>query len=213
MRVTSPATIRIGRSDAQSRAFIAGIHGVSVSGGTAVFINSNGQLGTVSSSRRFKKEIKPMDKTSESILALKPVTFHYKSDNSATPQFGLIAEEVAEVNPDLVVRNANGEIYTVRYDAVNAMLLNEFLKEHRKAEKQEVTITELRSTVAQQQKDFQATVAQLTRRLDEQAAQIQKVSAQLATGSPSHGGLEASKFATGGIRGDGPAPQTVLNNQ
>ena len=130
-------TIRIGSSDSQSRAFIAGIHGVNVPGGTAVFINSNGLLGTVSSSRRFKKEIKPMDKTSESILALKPVTFQYKNDNSGTPQFGLIAEEVADVNPDLVVRNDdNGEIYTVRYEAVNAMLLNEFLKEHRKVEEQ-----------------------------------------------------------------------------
>src|SRR6266498_976967 len=103
-----------------------------------VLIDSAGKLGTTSgSSRRFKKEIKPMDKASEAILALKPVTFHYNSDTMATPQFGLIAEEVAEVNPDLVVRDKNGEIYTVRYDAVNAMLLNEFLKEHRKIEKQQ----------------------------------------------------------------------------
>src|SRR5213078_3512052 len=116
------------------------------------------------------------------------------------PQFGLIAEEVEKVDPDLVVRDGNGEIYTVRHDAVNAMLLNEFLKEHkafleeqRKVQKQEATITELKSTVAQQKNDFQATVAQLTARLDEQAAQIQKVSAQ----------LEVNKTA----------PQIVLNNQ
>ena len=154
-----------------------------------------------------------MDKASEAILALKPVTFHYKSDNTGASQFGLIAEEVAEVNPDLVVCDSDGEIYTVRYETVNAMLLNEFLKEHRKVEQQQATITELKSTVAQQQKDFQATVAQLTARLDEQASQIQKVSAQLAAASLSHGGLEASKFATGRIRGGGPAPEIAVNNQ
>ena len=102
-----------------------------------------------------------MDSTSEAILALKPVTFHYKSDNTNTPQFGLIAEEVAQVSPDLVVRDKDGEIYTVRYDAVNAMLLNEFLKEHR-------TVNELRTTVAQQQKQLEALTAGL-----------QKVSAQV----------------------------------
>src|SRR5438309_4463173 len=100
------------------------------------------------SSRRFKKEIKPMDQTSEAILGLKPVTFHYKSDSKATPQFGLIAEDVATVNPDLVVRDDNGEIYTVRYEALNAMLLNEFLKEHRKVQELE---KDLRATIAKQQ--------------------------------------------------------------
>ena len=128
-----------------------------------------------------------MDNASEAILALKPVTFHYKSDKTNTPQFGLIAEEVAEVNPDLVVRDKKGEIYTVRYEAVNAMLLNEFLKEHKKVEEQQATIAELKSTVAQQQKRMEV----LTAQLKEQAAQIQKVSAQ----------LEASK----------PAPQVVNN--
>ena len=103
-------------------------------------IDSFGQLGTMSSSRRFKDEIKPMDKASEAVLALKPVTFHYKSDKTNRPEFGLIAEDVAAVNPDLVVRDENGDIYTVRYEAVNAMLLNEFLKEHRKNEEQERTI-------------------------------------------------------------------------
>jgi hypothetical protein len=118
------------------------------------------------SSRRFKDEIKPMDKASEAILALKPVTFPYESDGTATPQFGLIAEEVAEVNPDLVVRGDKGAIYTVRYDAVNAMLLNEFLKEHRKNEEQEATI-------ARQQKQIDALTAGL-----------QKVSAQLEASKP-----------------------------
>ena len=123
-----------------------------------------------------------MDQTSEAILGLKPVTFHYKSDTTGTPQFGLIAEEVAEVNPDLVVRDDKGEIYSVRYDAVNAMLLNEFLKEHRKVQEQEATVAELKTAVAkqeaiiaQQQKGMEA----VTARLKEQAAQIQKVSAQL----------------------------------
>jgi methyl-accepting chemotaxis protein len=126
-----------------------------------------------------------MDKASESILALKPVSFRYKVHKDATPQFGLIAEQVAEVNPDLVVHDENGEIYTVRYDAVNAMLLNEFLKAHRKIEDQQATIADLKSTVAQERKDLQATIAQLTARLDEQAAQIQKVSIQLEANKPS----------------------------
>jgi uncharacterized coiled-coil protein SlyX len=136
-----------------------------------------------------------MDKASEAILALKPVTFHYKQeiDADGIPQFGLVAEEVEKVNPDLVTRDADGKVYTVRYEAVNAMLLNEFLKEHRKVEKQETTISQLNSTLAQQQKDFQATVAQLTARLDEQASQIQKVSAHLAAATPAGGGFEANR--------------------
>jgi septal ring factor EnvC (AmiA/AmiB activator) len=135
---------------------------------------------------RFKKEIRPIDKTSEAILALKPVSFQYKSDTKGTPQFGLIAEEVAKVSPDLVVRDRNGEIYSVRYEAVNAMLLNEFLKEHRKVQEQEKTIIELKSTLAQQQKESQSIATQqqkeiqaLAATLEEQASQIQKVSAQL----------------------------------
>src|SRR5205823_8655219 len=129
---------------AHTRTFIAGIRGRTTGFANAVpvLIDSAGHLGTASSSCRFKNEIKPMDKASEAILALKPVTFHYKSDNTGTPQFGLIAEEVAKVNPDLVVRDENGEIYTVRYDAVNAMLLNEFLKEHRKVEEQNYKLQE-----------------------------------------------------------------------
>src|SRR6266480_2020244 len=121
-------TIRIGLT----QTFIAGIRGATTGFPNAVnvIIDSAGQLGTMNSSRRLKHKIEPMESDSESILALRPVTFRYKSDKTDTSQFGLIAEEVAEVNPDLVVRDENGEIYTVRYDAVNAMLLNEFLKEH-----------------------------------------------------------------------------------
>jgi hypothetical protein len=188
-------TIRIGTVGTQTATYIAGIMGKTTPRGTPVFINVNGQLGTVASSARFKTEIKPMDKASEAILALKPVTFHYKKDfdPEGTPQFGLVAEDVEKVNPHLVVRDAEGKVNTVRYEAVNAMLLNEFLKEHQKVEAQQATITQLKSTVAQQKKDFQATVAQLTARLDEQAVQIQKVSAQ----------LEVNKTA----------PQMVVNNQ
>jgi hypothetical protein len=169
-------TIRIGNADT-SATFIAGIRGTTTANNDAiaVVIDSAGQLGTLSSSARFKTEIKPMDKSSEALLALKPVTFHYKNDSKGIPQFGLIAEEVAKVNPDLVVRDKDGEVYTVRYDAVNAMLLNEFLKEHGKVE------------------TLEATVANLVTTVKEQAAQIQKVSAQ----------LEVSKAA----------PQTVENNQ
>jgi hypothetical protein len=186
-------TIRIGTAGAQTRTFIAGIFGVTASSGTAVFINSSGQLGTSTSSRRFKKEIKPMDQTSQAILCLKPVTFQYKSDTKGTAQFGLIAEEVAQVDPDLVVGDADGAPYTVRYEAVNAMLLNEFLKQHSKVEQQETAINQLEVTVAkqeataaQQQKDFQSKLAQqqkeiqaLTASLKEQTSQIQQVSAQL----------------------------------
>jgi hypothetical protein len=168
--------------------FIGHIRGVTTINANAipVVIDSVGQLGTTSSSRRFKREIQSMDKASEAILSLRPVTFHYKSDKTNRPEFGLVAEEVAEVHPDLVVRDDNGELYTVRYDAVNAMLLNEFLKEHRKVEK---LTKNFQATVAQQQKEIQA----LTVRLEEQAAQIQKVSAQ----------LELSKSV----------PQTVLNDK
>ena len=160
-------TIRLG-SEFQTRTFIAAVRGVTtgIADAVNVVIDSNGQLGTMSSSARFKKEIKPMNKASEAVLALQPVTFHYRTDKRDTPQFGLIAEEVAKVNPDLVVRDKNGEIYTVRYEAVNAMLLNEFLKEHRKNEEQEATI-------AQQQKQIDALTAGL-----------QKVSAQLEASKP-----------------------------
>jgi hypothetical protein len=182
-------TIRIGvESGNPMRTFIAGIHGVTTQESPAipVVIDSEGQLGTESSSARFKKEIKPMNKASEAILAFKPVTFYYRSDKRNTPQFGLIAEEVAQVNPDLVVRDKNGEIYTVRYDAVNAMLLNEFLKAHSKMEEQEATIAQLK-------KDFRATVAELDARLKEQDSKIEKVSAQLEASKPAPQVVEKSR--------------------
>jgi endosialidase-like protein len=156
-------TIRIGTLGTQQATYIAGILGKTVPKITPVFINSDGKLGTITSSQRFKTEIKPMDKASEAIHALKPVTFRYKRelDPDGTPQFGLVADDVAKVNPGLVVRDEKGEVYTVRYDAVNAMLLNEFLKEHRKNEEQQAIIE-------QQQKQIEAL-----------SAGLQKVSAQL----------------------------------
>jgi hypothetical protein len=165
-----------------SACFIGGINGQTTTSGTAVFINSSGKLGTITSSARFKKDIKPMDSASEVILSLRPVTFHYRSDTMNTPQFGLVAEEVARMDPALVLTDKEGKPYTVRYEAVNAMLLNEFLKEHRKNEEQQATIAQLKS-------GMEALIATVK----EQAAQIQKVSAQ----------LEANK----------PTPQVVANDQ
>src|SRR5207244_5560505 len=195
-------TIRIGDSN-QNRTFIAGIRGVTtVNAAIPVLIDTLGQLGTASSSRRFKHEIKPMDKASEAILALKPVTFHYKSDKKSTPQFGLIAEEVAEVNPDLVVRDEKGEIYTVRYDAVNAMLLNEFLKEHRAFLKEERKVEAQEATITQLKQDFQSKLADQQRQIKALTSGLEKVNNQLAAASSSHGGLELNK----------PAPQIVSSN-
>ena len=180
-----------------------------MAGGVGVIIDSSGHLGTVVSSERFKDEIKPMDKASEAILALKPVTFRYKHDldPEGIPQFGLVAEQVEKVNPALVARDEQGKVYTVRYEAVNAMLLNEFLKQHRKVEEQGRKLRELEVMIAEQRKSFQASITKLeatvahqrkemealTASLKEQAAQIQKVSDQ----------LEVSKAA----------PQMVVNNQ
>jgi len=203
------STIRIGTVGTHANTFIAGISGVSVAGGVGVIVDSSGHLGTVVSSERFKDEIKPMDKASEAILALKPVTFRYKHDldPEGIPQFGLVAEQVEKVNPALVARDAQGKVYTVRYEAVNAMLLNEFLKEHGKVEEQGRKLPEQEVTIAEQRKSFQASITKLeatvadqrkemealTARLKEQAAQIQKVSDQ----------LEVSNAA----------PQMVVNNQ
>jgi uncharacterized coiled-coil protein SlyX len=161
--------------------FIAGIRGVTTTNTNAVpvVIDSAGQLGTMSSSRRFKDEIKPMDNSNEAVLQLKPVTFHYKSDKQNTPQFGLIAEDVAKVNPDLVVRDDNGEIYTVRYEAVNAMLLNEFLKEHHRAAEQQSTIDQLKATVAKQQDGFASKIAQQQKQIDALTTGLQKVTARV----------------------------------
>jgi hypothetical protein len=154
-----------------------------------VLVDSSGKLGTTNgSSRRLKKEIKAMEKVSEAVLELKPVTFRYKGDKANTAQFGLIAQEVADVNPDLVVRDKNGELLTVRYDAVNAMLLNEFLKEHRKNEQQEETITQLKFSAAKEQAIAarqQEEIKALAGQLKEQAAQIQRVSAQVRLSKPS----------------------------
>jgi len=178
-------TIRIGTTDEQSATYIAGIAGQTVgAGGSTCYVDNDGKLGVFLSARRFKTDIAEMGAASEAILALRPVTFHYKPglDRSGIPQFGLVAEEVAAVNRDLVTHDAKGQLSTVRYEAVNAMLLNEFLKEHRKVEQQgrqiqeqAVSIAALKSTVAQQQKGMEA----VTVRLNEQAAQIQKVSAQI----------------------------------
>jgi len=181
-------TIRIGNIGRHTNTFIAGISGVTVAGGVGVIIDSNGHLGTVVSSERFKDQIRPMDKASEAILKLKPVTFRYKHelDPDSIPQFGVVAEDVEKVNPDLVARDDEGKPYTVRYEAVNAMLLNEFLKEHRR-------VQELEATVAQQRKDSEATAERQQKQIDALTAGLQKVSAQ----------LEVSK----------PAPQTAKNTE
>jgi trimeric autotransporter adhesin len=157
---------------AHTATYIAGINGQTASGGVAVYINSDGKLGTLTSSARFKTEVRPMEYASEAILALKPVTFRYKKqiDPKGIPQFGLVAEEVEKVNPDLVARDADGKPYTVRYDAVNAMLLNEFLKEHRKVE--------------QLTKDFESKLAEQQKQIEALSAGLQKVSAQLEASKP-----------------------------
>jgi hypothetical protein len=142
-------TIRIGTVGTHTHTVIAGISGVTVPGGVGVIIDTNGQVGTIVSSERFKDAIEPMDKASEAILSLHPVTFRYKHelDPDGIPQFGLVAEQVEKVNPDLVARDEQGKPYTVRYEAVNAMLLNEFLKEHHKVEKLEATVAKLTAVV------------------------------------------------------------------
>jgi hypothetical protein len=177
-----------GTAGESNACYIASIFGQTSVTGVQVLINSNNKLGTMTSSKRFKQDIKPMDKASEALFALKPVSFHYKKeiDPSGTSQLGLVAEEVEKLNPDLIVRDKEGRAYSVRYDQVNAMLLNEFLKEHRKVEK-------LQTGFAQQQKDFQAIVGYQQKQIDALTAGLQKVSAQ----------LEVGKLAQ----------QTVLNNQ
>jgi len=154
-------TIRIGQNQFHSATYLAGIAGQTVgAGGSTCYVDNDGKLGVFLSARRYKENIHPMDKVSEALYALKPVTFRYKPeyDKSGTPQFGLVAEEVVEVSPDLVTHDAKGGLSTVRYEAVNAMLLNEFLKEHRKVEKLEATVADL-------------------------AAQLQKVTAQMQMNS------------------------------
>jgi hypothetical protein len=181
--VADDSTIRIG-SGVHTATFIGGISSAAIAG-TPVVVAGSGQLGVAPSSQRFKDELEPMDNASEAILGLKPVTFRYKKeiDPQGVPQFGLVAEEVEKVNPDLILRDKEGKPYSVRYDAVNAMLLNEFIKEHRRVE------------------DLEANAARQQKQIETLTAGLQKVSAQLATASPSRGGLEASK----------PAPQVVTN--
>jgi len=161
-------TIRIGTKQTHRATFIAGISRATIPTGIPVIVDDSGHLGTITSSARFKEQIQPMDKASEAILSLQPVTFRYKHDidPQGIPQFGLVAEQVEKINPDLVARDEKGKPYTVRYEAVNAMLLNEFLKEHRK-------VQELEANSVQQQKQIEA----LTEGL-------QKVSAQLEASKP-----------------------------
>jgi trimeric autotransporter adhesin len=161
-------TIRIGNEAFVDACYIAGAFGVNDAASIPLRIAPSGHLATGVSSARFKQDIKPMDKASESILALKPVTFRYKNDANETPQFGLVAEDVAKVNPDLVILDREGKPYTVRYEEVNAMLLNEFLKEHK-------NVQGLKAALAQQQKEIAALIAHIK----EQDAKIQRVSDQL----------------------------------
>jgi len=142
-------TLRIGTPGKQSVAYMAGVYGATEASGVNVTIGPDGHLGTVPSSARFKEAIKPMDKASEAILALKPVIFHYKHelDPKSIPQFGLIAEQVEKVDPELVARDVYGKVNTVRYEAVYAMLLNEFLKEHRKVQEQAGKIAQMKKQI------------------------------------------------------------------
>jgi hypothetical protein len=169
--------IRIGKNGTQTATYIAGIYskGVASATGVAVKIDSTGKLGTVLSSARYKEAIKPMDKASEALLALKPVTFRYKQelDPDGVRQFGLIAEEVEKVDPDLVVRDDDGKVSTVRYEAVNAMLLNEFLKEHRAVQEQQSRLEKQEMLISKQQRQIEALTAGL-----------QKVSAKVELHEP-----------------------------
>jgi trimeric autotransporter adhesin len=165
-------TIRIGTAGTQTSTYIAGISAAPLTHGAAVAvgITTDGQLGVRASSARFKEAIKPMDKASEAILSLQPVSFRYKKalDPKATPQFGLVAEEVAKVDPDLVAKDDQGKPFTVRYEEVNAMLLNEFLKEHKKVEEQETRLT-----------DQTKEIAELKAALKQQSEQMQDFAARL----------------------------------
>jgi hypothetical protein len=176
-------TIRIGTASDHTRTFIAGVNSAVVSGG-AVFVNGAGQLGIQISSARFKDEIQPMGAASEALFALKPVTFRYKSeiDPDRTPQFGLLAEEVEKINPDLIIRDRDGRPHTVRYEQINAMLLNEFLKEHRKVEEQQATIGRLKADAVKQEattSELKKNTEVLTAELKKQATQIQEVSTEI----------------------------------
>jgi hypothetical protein len=170
-------TIRIGNTDITTT-IIRGISGATIASGAPVLVASNGQLGTMTSSKRFKQEIKPMDEASEALYSLKPVTFRYKKqiDPAGIQQFGLVAEDVEKVNPDLALRDESGKANSVRYDQVNAMLLNEFLKEHWKVENQDCQIEQQEAAIVQLKNE----IAGLAATVKEQNAQIQKVTAQIA---------------------------------
>src|SRR6266513_4628294 len=174
-------TIRIGNKDIIAT-YISGITGQTVVGGAAVFVDSSGKLSTMTASTLFSDQIKPMNKASEAILTLKPVTFRYKQeiDPKRIQRFGLIAEEVEKVDPDLVGRDEKGKVYSVRYDAVNAMLLNEFLKEHGKVEKLEKSVAKQEVAGAKQE----ARIAQQQTQIEALTAGLQKVSAQLEVSRP-----------------------------
>ena len=171
MRFDLISTIRIGRQGTQATTLIAGISGATVAGGVGVIIDSTGHLRTVTSSVRYKKNVQPMNDRSEKILSLRPVTFEYKKnlDPNDIPQFGLVAEDVAKVDPNLVAKDESGKPYTVRYEAVNAMLLNEFLKEHKKVQEQEATIADVKSTATKQA----TTITDLKSVLGQQQKEIQ----------------------------------------
>ncbi|HEX4653693.1 MAG TPA: tail fiber domain-containing protein [Candidatus Udaeobacter sp.] len=176
-----------GSAGESNACYIGSIFGQTAAGGSAVFIDANGKLGTSTSSKRFKEDIQQMGTASETLFALKPVTFRYKKeiDSAGKSQFGLVAEDVEQVDPELVVCDKEGKPYSVRYDQVNAMLLNEFLKEHRK-------VQELEAAVGQQQKDFLSKLAQQEKRIEALTSGLQKVNAQ--------------------IEADKPAPQVAANN-
>ena len=176
--------IRIGTSGTQTATFIAGIRGVAIAGAQPVGVNANGQLGIRASSARYKEAIKPMDKASEVILSLRPVTFRYKNelDPKGSPQFGLVAEQVATVDPDLVARDEQGKPFTVRYEEVNAMLLNEFLKEHSTVREQKASISRLQSAMAQQEREIQALAASLHKVNDQLA--LTKSTPRVVANSP-----------------------------
>jgi hypothetical protein len=179
--------------DVGSHTYIGNINTTSVSGGNADFVTidlTTGLLGHLSSSRRYKEGIKPMDDASEALYQLKPVTYRYKKeiDRTQSLDYGLIAEDVARIDPNLTMRGKDGQIESVRYNAINAMLLNEFLKEHRKVEQQECKMQDQEATIAELKSGMRALVATVK----EQGAQIQKVSAQMSISNP--------------------APQVVSNN-
>jgi hypothetical protein len=190
-------TIRLGKKGTQTATYIAGVRGTTVAGGVGVLVGSNGRLGTINSSTRYKENIQPMGKASEAILLLQPVMFRYKHelDPESIPQFGLVAEQVEKVNPDLVARDDQGKAYTVRYEAVNAMLLNEFIKRHRQGEEQGTEINQLASSDTKQTEllcAHEKEITTLTQIMKEEAEQIQKVSDQLTLSRP--------------------APRVVINN-